>query len=248
MKHFSLLQRLHFLHRRYRYAYRTEPDTVRFLRELVIPGNRVLDIGANRGIITWFLARQVGSSGEVFSFEPQPELIPELLSLKSTYNLEQVNIINKGLADAPGTLPLYRSRACSTGTMSRNDSHTAESISVNVITLDKFLEERGHPPVHFIKCDVDGFEATVIRGSIRTISRDCPILLIEISENDVSAMATFLSNYGFHDFWFMFENRLYPGTETSRVRYRHTNARYRNFLFIHRRDPRRDRLRRIIAG
>ena len=40
------------------------------IRRLVRPGSVVLDIGANIGALTLELARQVGSGGKVFAFEP----------------------------------------------------------------------------------------------------------------------------------------------------------------------------------
>jgi len=44
---------------------------VRFFRQLVQPGWSILDIGANMGAHTIALARLVGPTGKVLSFEPQ---------------------------------------------------------------------------------------------------------------------------------------------------------------------------------
>ena len=114
MKKYTLFQRLHFLHRIWRYKNRTEPDTVRFIRDFVKKDGVVLDIGANKGIVSWFLCKAVGINGRVLSFEPQPELIPVLEGLKTTFGLEGLTIFNIGLAETLGTKTLFR--ACSGST------------------------------------------------------------------------------------------------------------------------------------
>ncbi len=46
---------------------------IRFLKSIAKPGMRVIDTGANRGVTTVAIARQVGSGGHVYAFEPVPE-------------------------------------------------------------------------------------------------------------------------------------------------------------------------------
>ena len=45
-------------------------DEVRFLRRLLGPGRKVIDIGANYGIYTLCMAKAVGAEGFVWAFEP----------------------------------------------------------------------------------------------------------------------------------------------------------------------------------
>ena len=49
-----------------------EPGTFAFLRRRCRPGDTVMDIGAHIGLFTVFMARLVGPSGRVLSFEPTP--------------------------------------------------------------------------------------------------------------------------------------------------------------------------------
>src|SRR6266481_4647933 len=55
-----------------------EPGTRNALKELVKPSSVVLDIGANIGVHTLLLARLVGPSGRVLSFEPTEFAIQKL--------------------------------------------------------------------------------------------------------------------------------------------------------------------------
>src|SRR5580693_8255561 len=45
---------------------------------LIFPGETVLDVGANCGYMSLVLALSAGVRGEVFSFEPNPEVLPIL--------------------------------------------------------------------------------------------------------------------------------------------------------------------------
>jgi predicted methyltransferase len=45
-------------------------DEIKFLRHLLQPGQRVIDIGANYGVYTLSMAKLVGPTGCVWAFEP----------------------------------------------------------------------------------------------------------------------------------------------------------------------------------
>ena len=70
-----LFDRLHFLHRAWRYRLRAERDELAFVLSRDLRGATVLDIGANRGIYSYWMHRVVGATGQVIAFEPQPELV-----------------------------------------------------------------------------------------------------------------------------------------------------------------------------
>ena len=45
-------------------------DELRFVRRLLQPGQKVVDIGANYGVYTLPMAKKVGATGHVWAFEP----------------------------------------------------------------------------------------------------------------------------------------------------------------------------------
>src|SRR5438105_44340 len=45
-------------------------DEIRFLRRLIQPGQKAIDIGANVGVYALTLARLVGPTGRIWAFEP----------------------------------------------------------------------------------------------------------------------------------------------------------------------------------
>ena len=113
-----------------------------------------------------------------------------------------------------------------------------ELLSVEVTTLDHFLNQIGLPDINFIKCDVDGFEDKVLIGSSETLKRCKQALLIEISQCDLDRIREYLALFCYSNCWFMFKHKIHPAKLSGELPFRHKNALYRNFLFIHDNDLR----------
>jgi len=134
-------------HGTYRYC-QAETD---WLRRAVGPDDVVFDVGANIGF-TALLFRQSGA--RVIAFEPSPK----------AFRLLARNLENKGdarqlaVADRPGRLFFEECDQL-------NLSHLADSgIEVEAVTIDSLAER----PT-FIKIDVEGHEAAVLRGARETM-------------------------------------------------------------------------------
>ncbi|SFV00536.1 FkbM family methyltransferase [Bradyrhizobium arachidis] len=102
---------VHFLVRCLRYRWRTEKLPLKTLMRLDLKGATVIDIGANKGIYSFWLARAVGPSGKVLAFEPQPEMIRYIQRRKQCFGLANVETIEAALSDSCGTAQLTRQRA-----------------------------------------------------------------------------------------------------------------------------------------
>src|SRR3712207_5734051 len=70
-----------------------EPETFSFLRANLKEGQTALDIGAHIGLFSVVMARLVGASGHVFSFEPTPltnEVLKETVRLNRCEEIVEV--------------------------------------------------------------------------------------------------------------------------------------------------------------
>jgi FkbM family methyltransferase len=185
----KLHDRLHALHRIWRYRLRTERQELAFmLGRRFPPGGSVLDIGANRGIYSYWMHRQFARHAQIVAFEPQPELVTYLAEFRRLFHLDRLTIEPLGLSSRPGTLPLMRPQA-HWGAASFDSQVLAKeniiSLSVAVTTLDDYLSR--HPelrPVRLIKCDVEQHEANVLLGAVNTLREDRPELLLEWADED----------------------------------------------------------------
>jgi len=154
-----------------------EPDMVRLFQTLA--HGTVLDIGANIGCTALLFS---DLADHVHAFEPSPTT-HELL-VRNVRGAKGITTHNVGLGDAPGTTeltfaPNNRSGGFVSNRTSASAGHTVEKISID--TLDRVAGELGLTSVDFIKIDVEGFEAHVIRGARKTLSRYSPIVVLELN-------------------------------------------------------------------
>ncbi|MGB5689328.1 MAG: FkbM family methyltransferase [Woeseiaceae bacterium] len=244
----NLYERLHMRHRRWRYARKSERPSIAFLQSLDIEGRALIDAGANWGVYSWIMSECAGPEGQVFSFEPQPELNEHLLALKSAFELNNMTVTGAGLSSAPGTLDLQRPKAGSgEAGVSLPAGTFDEVIEVPVTTIDLFLAATAHKPVGFIKADVQGHEYHVFKGGEQTIVEHRPVLLFELFdyEADSGEIFNLLSNLGYCG-WFFNVNpedhrklsRNGRGVFIDHTEYgAHSNVRegvdFRNYFFAH---------------
>jgi FkbM family methyltransferase len=171
-------------HRVWRYRLRTERAELRYLLGRQFDGGSVFDIGAHRGVYTYWMHRRFRSS-RVVAFEPQAELVGFLTDLKRTFCLDRMQIAPIGLSSRSGKLPMHRPRlhwgAATVDEFTFGDRET-DTFEVPVTTIDNFVTENPElRPVRFIKCDVEYHETEVFAGAERVLSEDRPELLVEWS-------------------------------------------------------------------
>lgn len=141
------------------------------LSQIVRPGDRVLDAGANQGYYTIRLGTIVGPEGRVFAFEPNPELY-ELLETNVDINAYQgrCRIFRQALGAEPGTAELgFSYNNMGAGTISPHLGHGMKKVSVEVVRGDDVLPQDAVFEV--MKFDVEGFEPLVAQGLAKTIAR-----------------------------------------------------------------------------
>ncbi len=161
------------------YRYRAHKYLTRIDREMGLieymadPRRISLDIGANLGLFTFYLARH---STHVHAFEPNP-LPFRLLGKVVDAN---VTIHQMALTDRTGEVDLVVPKT-SKG-WSCNGAKLDASVDgghVVVRVPGQRLDELDLGEVGFIKIDVEGHELAVLEGARETIARDRPNLFIE---------------------------------------------------------------------
>jgi FkbM family methyltransferase len=140
-------------------------------RRYVPLGSWVVDAGANIGDHTITYAEWVGIDGAVFAFEPNPEAFECLV--ENTRHLEQVIRANVGLSDRSGSCDIHRLENVGASHLSGSEG------SIKLRDLDSFEIPQGR--LSFIKIDVEGFETRVLRGAVKTIEDQNPVMLIEVN-------------------------------------------------------------------
>lgn len=158
---------------------RYEPGTTRLFQETVKPGMVVVDIGAHVGYYTLLAAKQVGPTGKVYAFEPEPGNHTILLKNIGMNSYDNVVATPMAVSDQTGSSTLYIT-ALDSGRHSVYHHGLPEKgiATVETTTLDVFLESEGWPSIDLIKIDVEGAEVAVLDGMNQLMEKNSDLKLI----------------------------------------------------------------------
>ncbi len=152
--------------------------------QIVRPGDTVLDIGANIGMVTLWLSKLVGENGKVHAFEPNPELQKMLEETFAHNSVANVCLHRTALGSEQGLLELRIPRVnAGAASLARNQSLSdCDVVKVPVKPLSKIVAEEDIKSIRLIKIDVEGFEAEVFKGGQEVLSSIRPeAILFELN-------------------------------------------------------------------
>ncbi len=184
-------------------------DEVKFIRHLIKPGMKVIDIGANYGQYTLPIAKSVGVSGKVWAFEPTSTTAKCLKESISDNDFSNVELIQAGLSNGLGTAKLSTNVNSELNSImiKSSDSHQFEEISLT--TLDYCGEKYNWNEIDFIKLDAEGEELNIIEKGKELLSSTSPLIMFEIKQDEDIKLPLQLfekfNNLGFKNY------RLIPG-------------------------------------
>ena len=159
------------------------------LFSLIRPGMSVMDVGTNIGLTALNFARIVGEKGKVFAFEPDPYNHSQATINFGLNGFKALSLFNIGLADKAGTATLFNVNETNRGMLRilKEDSNTKglDKTTINLTTLDAFVNDQKIQKPDFIKIDVEGYEFNVLKGAVQTLSTYKPLLYIELDDNNL---------------------------------------------------------------
>ncbi len=170
------------LESRYLYYGAYELCELRFIKKHVKAGGTVVDVGANVGYLAAALARAVGPTGKVYAFEPNPVSFSSLQKLAAK-SRGVIEVFQLAVADqhAGNTIRFYVSKDHPMWSSTMYGYSESEAIEVGTTSLSDFFA-RNKLKVDFIKIDVEGGEAAVLRGlSQYLLNGGRPSMLCEIA-------------------------------------------------------------------
>ncbi len=145
-----------------------------FLLRQVRPGDVVVDVGANVGLYTVFLAHAVGPSGHVYAFEPEPRNFDLLCQNVALNRLNQVTTVNRAVSDRTGKAVLHLSKTHGALHRMHPSRLCRQTVEVDCVRLDDFFNDP-RQRVNLVKLDIEGHEYHALRGMQRVLSA-CPQL------------------------------------------------------------------------
>ena len=150
-------------------------NIVRFWDKVLRPGAVFFDIGANIGLYAVPASLQVGPAGQTVCFEAHPALCSFLrdnVARNCSYNVTVENLA-VGAADGRIELAFNPSNPGETRVALANEIGD----SVPLVTLDRYCRQRRIGSIDYMKLDVEGYEAKVLRGAEGIVSASPDILI-----------------------------------------------------------------------
>jgi FkbM family methyltransferase len=153
---------------------------------LAADGATVVDIGASWGLFSYHLARLVGGTGTVFSYEPHPvnkPVLEKLVKARPNVRFRPVAVSDlTGSADLQ--VPVFGSRYVTAQSSIAHGFDGQRGVRVEKVTVPtvRLDDELGGRRVDLVKIDVEGHEMSVLRGASVTLRKYLPPMLIEIEQ------------------------------------------------------------------
>lgn len=155
-----------------------ERDAIAVVRQLVRPGDRVVDVGSNVGFYAELLARCVGPAGEVHAFEPDPTNYERLAARARRH--PQIRAVRAAVTERGGTTDLYVSPHLNVDHRTYDAGEGRRRLRVDAIALDE-LFPRPEQTVRFVKLDIQGAERAALLGMRALLGRSCEVhVLLEL--------------------------------------------------------------------
>jgi len=152
----------------------------------------VLDIGANLGVMSYYLAKEFPDR-KVFAFEPIPYNYQNLEKIALKFKLQNLKPFQIALGDENGTiemiLPVKNSvRFHGLAHVKHEDikeSTPGISFRCPIQRLDDFQDlQKIKPKITGIKIDVENFEYYVLKGATNLLKKYMPLIYCELWDND----------------------------------------------------------------
>jgi FkbM family methyltransferase len=163
----------------------SEPEIFPFYDAYLRPGMVCLDVGANIGFHTLYMAMLAGMTGAVVAFEPEPENYRRLRDHVAGNAVKQVRCVNRAVGSS--LMDVYVNRIPDDTARSYVSecapSNMLSASAVRQVTLDRVCEVFKLERVDFLKIDAEGFEAAILHGAGKSLQQGVfKVIQIEVNK------------------------------------------------------------------
>jgi FkbM family methyltransferase len=161
-----------------------DPKITWILRRLLKPGDTVLDVGANFGLVSLLMSKLVGPQGQVHAFEPNPMLCRILEATFARNGMINTKLHSYALGASNTQMELQVPQGnFGAASLVRRTDFPVHMHEVPVKKLDEVIAREPISEIALIKLDVEGFELEVLDGGRRVLREIRPrAILFESNE------------------------------------------------------------------
>jgi len=159
-----------------------------FLHRFLRPDMVAMDVGANLGEYTVFMAKRL-ARGRVFSFEPMKSIRDLLVENINLNGFSNVQVFDYGVSDRKQTLNFHEIDDGNEGlgTFYPGLKKSTKHEEILLKPLDEEFSSLRFDRVDFIKIDIEGGELFALKGAAVTIRKYRPLVMVEVSEENYKA-------------------------------------------------------------
>jgi len=157
-------------------------DEIKFMRRVISIGDNIIDIGANYGVYTLAASKILGSSGQIYSFEPAKSTAAMLSESIKINNYENIKLVRKGLSNKEDSAYLSLNENSELNAVEKFENITGNYEEIQLTTLDICKELFDWQQIDFIKIDAEGEEKKIIEGGLNFFKMQSPLVMFEIKE------------------------------------------------------------------
>jgi FkbM family methyltransferase len=155
-------------------------DEIKFLRVLLQPGQKIIDIGANYGVYTISMAQSIGATGNIWAFEPASITADMLAAGIQANGFDRVTIDRRALSHTSGTAELSLHDNSELNSLTHDHTGNGKTETVQISTLDECLQRYEWQQIDFMKIDAEGEEINILQGGKEFFAKLSPLVQYEI--------------------------------------------------------------------
>jgi FkbM family methyltransferase len=155
-------------------------DEIKFVRQLLKPGQKVIDIGANVGVYTLPMAGAVGPTGRVWAFEPASSTADMLAEGIAANGFTWVALERSALSSTCGSAQLSLNDLSEMNSLTHGNTPSSPTEWVQLLTLDECLKRHGWKEIDFMKIDAEGEEINILKGGAQFFDALSPLIQYEL--------------------------------------------------------------------
>ncbi|MGJ8544955.1 MAG: FkbM family methyltransferase [Sulfitobacter sp.] len=157
-----------------------EPETQEYLAQLSAAGDIICG-GAFVGDFLPRLDRAARAGGQVHSFEPNPVSFACAQHTIELNGLKNCRVHQCGIGHMASVMNLRVSKPDGNAMAARAriipDKIEGETVEISIVSLDSLVP--ADRPVSAIQLDIEGHELEAIKGAVRIISGNAPVIIVE---------------------------------------------------------------------
>jgi FkbM family methyltransferase len=151
-----------------------------FIRKVIEPGYRVVDIGAGQGDCIWVAAAEAGNTGQIWAFEP---VKAGAANINRTLTVEQyhwVHLVHSGISNERGYSKIRTGKKTDADGENPMDNYLFETI--HLMRLDEAMRDFSWSEIGLVNINPENQAKDIFKGGVAFFSEHSPLVMIKIRQ------------------------------------------------------------------